>query len=83
MFERKFENHTIKLSAKETKWTGSGVRACFSILLLLILKYSVRPVKLARIPRTGPWPNVMAKTLNSLNSLNSHSASLHPGVYML
>ena len=44
MFERKFENHTIKLSAKETKWTGSGVKACFSILLLLILKYSVRNI---------------------------------------
>ena len=71
MFERKFENHTIKLSAKETKWTGSGVRACFSILLLLILKYSVRPVKLARISRTGPWPNVMRKTYAQCDGQNT------------
>ena len=46
---KSFQNYTIKLSAKETKWTGLGVRACFSILLLLILKYGFRPVRLAEI----------------------------------
>ena len=54
-------------------WTGLGVRACFSILLLLILKYGFRPVKLAEISSVV----ILGKTLYS------HSASFHPGVYML
>ena len=77
---KSFQNHTIKLSAKETKWTGLGVRACFSIPLLLILKYGFRPVSLAEISRNGPPVQcvvILGKTLYS------HSASLHPGVYML
>ena len=34
---KRFENYIIKLSARETKWTGKAARSCFSILKIFIL----------------------------------------------
>ena len=33
---KRFENYTIKLSAREMKWTGKVARSCFSILKIFI-----------------------------------------------
>ena len=46
---KRFENYTVKLSAKETKWTSLEVRTHPTFLENLISKYDFGPVKL-----TGP-----------------------------
>ena len=33
---KRCENYTIKLSAREKKWTGKAARSCFSILKIFI-----------------------------------------------
>ena len=49
-----FENCTVKLSAKETKWTLLEVRTHPTILENLISKYDFGPVKLPGLSRNGP-----------------------------
>ena len=46
---KRFENGTVKLSAKETKWTSLEVKTHPTFLENLISKYDFGPVKL-----TGP-----------------------------
>ena len=52
-FER-FENCTVKLSAKETKWTSSEVRTQPTFLETLISKSDSGPVKSPGLSRNGP-----------------------------
>ena len=50
----KFENCTVKLSAKKTKWTSLEVRTHPTFLENLISKYDFGPVKLPGLSRNGP-----------------------------
>ena len=50
---KRFENCTVKLSAKETKWTSLEVRTHPTFLETLILKYDFGPVKLPGASRNG------------------------------
>ena len=49
-----FENGTVKLSAKETKWTSLEIRTHPTLLETLISKYVFGPVKLPGLSRNGP-----------------------------
>ena len=51
---RRFENCTVKLSAKETNWTSFEVRTHPTLLENLISKYDIGPVKLPGLSRNGP-----------------------------
>ena len=51
---KRFENCTVKLSAKETKWTSKEVRTHPTFLENLILKLITGPVKLPGLSRNGP-----------------------------
>ena len=51
---KRFENCTVKLSAKETKWTSLEVRTHPTILENLISKHDFGPVKLPGLSRNGP-----------------------------
>ena len=51
---RRFENYTVKLSAKETNWTSFEVRTQPTLLETLISKYDFRPVKLPDLSRKEP-----------------------------
>ena len=52
---KSFENGTVTLSAKETKWTSFEVRThCSTFLGTLISKYDFGPVKLPGLSRNGP-----------------------------
>ena len=51
---KSFENYTVKLWAKETKWTSLEVRTHPSFLETLISKYYFGPVKLPGLSRNGP-----------------------------
>ena len=51
---KRFENCTVKLSAKETKWTPLEIRTHPTILENLISKYDFGPVKLPGLSRNGP-----------------------------
>ena len=51
---KRFENCTVKLSAKETKWTSLLVRTHPTFLETLISKYDFGPVKLPGLSRNGP-----------------------------
>ena len=48
------ENYTVKLSAKETKWTSLEVRTHPTFLEILISKYGFGPVKFPGLSRNGP-----------------------------
>ena len=48
---KRFENCTVKLSAKETKWTSLEVRTHSAFLENLISKYDFGPVKLPGLSR--------------------------------
>ena len=50
----RFKNSTVKLSAKETKWTSLEVRTHSAFLETLISKYDFVPVKLRGLWRNGP-----------------------------
>ena len=55
---KRFENCTVKLSAKETKWTSLEVKTHPTFLENLISKYDFGRrggVKLPGLSRTGPW----------------------------
>ena len=61
---KRFENYTIKLSAKETKWTSLEVRAHRTFLETLISKYDFGPVKLPVLSRNvplHPYPRIASK----------------------
>ena len=51
---KRFENCTVKLSAKETKLTSLEVRTHPTILENLISKYDFGTVKLPGLSRNGP-----------------------------
>ena len=51
---KSFENGTVTLSAKETKWTSLGVRTHSTLLETLILKYDFGLVKLPGLSRNRP-----------------------------
>ena len=51
---KSFENGTVKLLAKETKWTSLEVKTQHTFLENLILKYDFGPVKLPGLSRNGP-----------------------------
>ena len=51
---KSFENCTIKLSVRETKWTSLEVRTNPTFLETLISKYDFGPVKLPGLSRNGP-----------------------------
>ena len=51
---KRFENCTVKLSAKELKWPSSEVRTYPTFLETSILKYYFGPVKLPGLSRNGP-----------------------------
>ena len=53
---KSFENYTVKLSAKETKWTSLEVRTHPTFLETLISKCDFGPVKLQGLSRNGPSP---------------------------
>ena len=51
---KRFENCTVKLSAKETKWTSLEVRTHPTFLENFISKYDFGPVKFTGLSRNGP-----------------------------
>ena len=51
---RRFENCTVKLSAKATKLTALEVRTHPTFLETLFSKYDFGPVKLPGLSRNGP-----------------------------
>ena len=51
---KRFENRTVKLSAKERKWTSLEVRTHPTFLENLISKYVFGPVQLPGVSRNGP-----------------------------
>ena len=50
---KRFENCTVKVSAKETKWTSLEVKTHPTFLENLISKYDFGPVKLPGLSRNG------------------------------
>ena len=50
---KRFENCTVKLSAKETKWTSLEVRTHPTFLENLISKHDFGPVKLTGLSRNA------------------------------
>ena len=61
---KRFENCTVKLSAKETKWTSLEVRTHPTFLETLISKYDFGPVKLPGLSRNGPQGRDVRKPIN-------------------
>ena len=55
---KSFENGTVKLLAKETKWASLEVRKQHTFLENLISKYDTGPVKLPGLSRNGPQERV-------------------------
>ena len=51
---KSFENGTVKLLAKETKWASLEVRKQHTFLKNLISKYDTGPVTLPGLSRNGP-----------------------------
>ena len=51
---KSFENGTVKLLAKETRWVSLEVRTQHTLLETLISKYDTGPVKLPGLSRNGP-----------------------------
>ena len=58
---KRFENCTVKLSAKETKWTSLEVRTHPTFLENLISKYDFGPVKLPGLSRNGPLVTITSE----------------------
>ena len=56
---KRFENCTVKLSVKETKWTSLEVRTHPTFLENLSSKYDFGPVKLPGLSRNGPQGRVV------------------------
>ena len=56
---KRFENYTVKLLAKETKWTSLEVRAHPTFLETLISKYDIGPIKLLELSRNRPQASYM------------------------
>ena len=54
-----FENGTVKLSSKETKWTSLEVRTHPTFLETLFSKYDFGPVKLPGLSRNRPLEVVL------------------------
>ena len=69
-----FENCTVKLSAKETKWTSLEVRTHPTFLENLISKYDFGPVKLPGLSRNGPLAPVVQRLDNAIHWLNHYPA---------
>ena len=67
---KRFENYTVKLSAKETKWTSLRGRTHPTFLENLISKDDFGPVKLLGLSRNGPQGRVVRKPLNVNPGLN-------------
>ena len=61
-----FENFTLKLSVKETKWTSLEVRTRPTFLETLISKYDFGPVKLPGLSRNGPPARLPGRILLSV-----------------
>ena len=62
-----FENGTVKLLAKETKWALLEVRTQHTFLENLISKYDFGPVKLPGLSRNGPQPGSCNQALTQLS----------------
>ena len=71
---KSFENYTVKLLVKETKWTSFGVRTHPTFLETLISKYDIRPVKLPGLSRNGPQDSTTSQALK-LTMLHSKDQS--------
>ena len=56
---KSFENGTVKLLAKETKWASLEVRTQHTFLENLISKYDTGPVNLPDLSRNGPQVSFM------------------------
>ena len=69
---KRFENCTVKLSAKETKWTSLDFKTHPTFLENLISKYDFGPVKLPVLSRNGPQGRVFRKLVNANPGLNVH-----------
>ena len=61
---KRFQNCTVKLSAKETKWTSLEVKTHPTFLENLTSKYDFGPVKLPGLSRNGPLGRVVRKPVN-------------------
>ena len=61
---KRFENCTVKLSAKETKWTSLEVKTLPTFLENFISKYDFGPVKLPGLSRNGPQGRDVRKPIN-------------------
>ena len=71
---KKFENCTVKLSAKETKWTSLEVRTHPTFLENLISKYDFGSVKLLGLSRNGSLARVIM-----FRSRARHGVFFQPG----
>ena len=60
---KSFEICTVKLAAKETKWTSLEVTKHPTFLETLMSKYDFGPVKLPGLSRNGPEEPVSRKAL--------------------
>ena len=67
---KRFENCTVKFSAKETKWISLEVKTHPTFLKNLISKYDFRPVKLPGLSRNGPQCRVVRKPVDVNPGLN-------------
>ena len=56
---KSFENGTVKLLAKETKWASLEVRTQYTYLETLISKYDTGPVKFSGLSRNEPLGRVV------------------------
>ena len=63
---KSFENYTVKLSAKETKWTSLEVRTHPTFLETMISKYDFRSVKLLGLLRNGPQIPLLKTMMNGI-----------------
>ena len=68
---KRFENWTVKSSAKETKWTSLEVRTHPTFLESLISKYDFGPVKLPGASRNGPQSTVEASLFVNYLKVNA------------
>ena len=71
---KRFENCTVRLSAKETKWTSLEVKTHPTFLENLISKYDFGPAKLPGLSRNGPLARVGRKMLgDAIHGINYYS----------
>ena len=74
---RRFENFTVKLSAKERNWTLFEVRTHPALLDTLISKYDIGPVKLPGLSRNGPLVVMLIVFGRISNLLSTHTGKTH------